>query len=271
MKRHFQNGIVAAAFLGLCAVSHVHAQQDYMPPMSGWPAGVQTQWQVQGEYYGSQTQNSAVHLGAWLVAGGGTSYGLVLLPGGLLDIPGQQSGGWDKATRYQGATGPAQGSLNGKVFNVTTTTGGFTADSITGGNEARTMYVHNSDGKTYVLQRVRRQGPTRGFSAAQVKNVAGAGGVISLWDSATGQADLKNWQQVDNPAQVKYNYLYRGIQTANIYGSYLLHIEFLSCFNPTANQQNRANSGIYVQPAVPPSTGQGGHRFRPRDELRALD
>ncbi len=247
MEKLFKISIVTAAILGMCTITQVQAQQDYMPPMSGWPAGVQTQWQVQGEYYGSQTQNSAVHLGAWLVAGGGTNYGLVLLPGGLLDIPSQQYGGWDKATRYQGATGPALGTLNGKVFNVSTATGGYTADSITGSNESRALYVHNIDGKSYVLQRVKRHSPTRGFSAAQVKNVAGAGGVISLWDSATGQADLKNWQQVDNAAQVKYNYLFRGIQTANTYGSYLLHIEFLSCFNPTANQQNRANSGIYVQ------------------------
>jgi hypothetical protein len=217
--------------------------------MSGWPADVQLQWQVQGEYFGSQVQDSTKHLGAWVIARGGTNYALVILPGGLLSLPGQPYGGWDKTTRHQGSTGPANASLSGTVFKVSTATGGFVSDSLTGTGEARTMFVHNSNGTAYVLKRVKRHSPTRGFDYKQAKNLPGGAGVVSLWDSATGTADLTKWTKEDNDPSVKYNYLYRGAKTVATYGAQLLHIEFLSCFNPTATSdpQSRANSGIYLQ------------------------
>jgi 3-keto-disaccharide hydrolase len=249
MNNGFWRYIMVTALLILGINGRSWSQSDYMPPMSGWPAAIQLQWQVQGEYFGSQTQDTSKHLGAWVIARGGTTYALVILPGGLLSLPGQLYGGWDKTTRHQGSTGPANVSLNGKIFNVTTATGGFVSDSITGTGEARTMYVHNSNGASYVLQRVKRQSPTRGFDYKKVKNLPGGSGVVSLWDSATGTADLSKWTRKDNDASVKYNYLYRGAKSVANYGTQLLHIEFLSCFNPTATSdpQTRANSGVYLQ------------------------
>ncbi len=243
MKSSFQINRTVSFLLGaaFCAPLQIWGQADYMPPMSGWPAAIQTAWQTQGEYYSPQG------LGAWLISTGATNYGLVILPGGLLTLPNQSYGGWNGTTRYQGATGPAAGTLNGKIFNVSTSTGGFVADSITGIGEARSLYVHTTTGTPYILQRVKRRSPTLGLSYSQARTIPGASGVVSYWDSATGTADLSKWQAKDNAPSVKYNYLYRGSQTVATFGTHFLHIEFLSCFNPTTGGQNRANSGIYLQ------------------------
>jgi len=224
------------------------AQSDYMPPMSGWPAAIQTAWQVQGEYYGSQVQDTTQHVGAWVISRGGTGYSLVILPGGLLSLPGQPYGGWNPVnTRYQGASGPLTVTLNGVAMTGTTSTGGFTSDSLTGSGENRTLYVHTASAR-YVLQRVKRQSPTLGLKYTQVANIVPTGStLLSLFDSATGTADLTKWVAGENAVQLKYGLLYRGIKTSQKFNRYFLHIEFLSCFNPTATGQGRANSGVYAQ------------------------
>lgn len=235
-------------FALLLAVVQIWAQSNYMPPMSGWPASIQAAWQIQGEYYGAQLQDTTKHLGGWLFANGGASYGLCLLPGGLLTLPDQPYGGWDQITRYQdGTTGPIVGTLTGTAFKVSTSTGGYISDSLTGAGEVRTMYVHNTNGTTYVLHRVKRHSPTYGLKPAQVSGVPGTRGLISLFDSAAGAANLMNWKAQTNVPALKYNYLYPGITTVADYDTLFMHIEFLSCFNPAAKGQNRANSGIYMQ------------------------
>lgn len=247
MVKKFQRNFRVLALTFLALSCRVFSQSDYQIPMSGWPADIQTAWQIQGEYYGVKTQDTTKHLGAWLIARGGANYDLVLLPGGLITIPGQQFGGWNGTTRYQGQFGPAGGSLNGKVYNVGVSNG-FQADSITGTGEARNLFVHNMDGSNYVMHRVSRKSPTRGLSASKIKTLAGGDKVVPLWDSSTGNADLAKWSNAGsgNP-QIKYTYLYRGIQTVANFGTGLYHIEFLSCFNPTAGGQNRANSGFYLE------------------------
>ena len=247
----FQSYLRIAAFSVLGMTAHTWAQSDYMPPMSGganpWPAAIVTAWQVQGEYFGSQVQDPSVHLGAWLASTGGANYGLVVLPGGLMSMPGQPYGGWDNSTRYQGTAGPVTGALSGTTFRVTTSTGGFASDSITGTGESRTMYVHNTNGTSYVLQRVKRHSPTLGLKLSQVSSLPGATGGVSLFDSSTGTADLTKWAASENAPSIKYNLLFRGIKSVQSFGRTFMHIEFLSCFNPTATNQGRANSGIYQQ------------------------
>lgn len=250
MRNSGKVGLLIAAAGVLGSPYLVRAQADYMPPLSG---NILSIWQTQGEYYGSQTGDETKHLGAWLVANGGSNYGLVVLPGGLLDLPGQKYGGWDKKTRYQGASGPANGALNGKVYTVSTTTGGYVADSITGTGEDKSLYLHNGTA-AFVLKRVKRQSPTRGMKYTDVKNIPGGSGVVSLWDSATGTADLSKWAANGNDGgtgtgqpKLLNNYLYRGVHSTATFGRAFMHIEFLSCFNPTATGQNRANSGIYQQ------------------------
>ncbi len=245
----FSAAILGISVLGLTASTW--AQSDYMPPMSGWPAAIQTAWQVQGEYYGSQVADTTQHVGAWVITRGGTNYSLVILPGGLLTLPGQPYGGWNPVnTRYQGASGPATLTLNGTIFNVTTSTGGFTSDSLTGTGENRTLYVHTSSAR-YILKRVKlgeRHSPTLGLRSSQVGSLVPTGStLVPLFDSTTGAADLTKWAASENAVQLKYGQLYRGIKTNQKFGRYFLHAEFLSCFNPTATGQGRANSGLYTQ------------------------
>jgi len=243
MKKCVKAGAVLSVVGVLGAFSMVRAQADYLPPLNSTILPI---WQTQGEYYGSQTQDTSKHLGAWLVANGGSSYGLVVLPNGLLPMPNQPYGGWDKKTLYQGAAGPAKGTLTGKVFNVSTTTGGYVSDSITGTGEDKSLYLHNGD-LTYVLHRVKRHSPTLGLKYSKIATVAGGSGVVSLFDSSTGNADLSKWVKSDGELKLLNGYLYRGVHSVATFGRVFMHIEFYSCFNPTGVDQGRANSGIYQQ------------------------
>ncbi len=240
------------------------AQSDYLPfPRSGWPAGIQTSWQIQGEYFGMTSANE--RLGAWIIArnasSSGTSptqYGVVFLPGGLTTLPGDnQYGGWNGTTRWQGSgTGSTAVMIttlqNGKTFILgtsgtspaTTSTGGVTLDSVLGSGENRSMYGHISGGATFVLARVVRRSPTENLRPLS------EWGATYWFDTATATASLANWQTQDNaPTLYQSTYLLRGSKTINslAHGRGYLHIEFMTCFNPYQTGQNRSNSGVYLQ------------------------
>lgn len=231
----------AASALGLTgalvsgAISGAHAQADYVPPLS---ATVLTQWQIQGEYYGAAEDGGK--LGAWLVANGDDSYTVVFLPGGLLTLPGQEYGGWNRAGWDRSAFS-GKGLLNGTSFAVNTPSN-YQAAAIIGSEETRTITGASPTGSAFALHRVVRNSPTHGLKPKT------AWGPATLWfDSVTGQADLGKWAPKDNAVQLSRNYLYRGIQTRDPHATGLLHIEFQGCFNPTASGQGRSNSGIYMQ------------------------
>lgn len=239
-------------------------QSDYMPfPRTSWPAGVQTSFEIQGEYFGITSTGS--RLGAWVVSRNQTTsgttptlYGFAFLPGGLLTLPGDQYGGWDRVTKWQGSGTGSNGLMTatlvgGKTFILgtsgtaaaTTSTGGVTVDSATGTGENR--FIHgrvSSDGSTFTLARVTRKSPTSNLKPLS------SWGAISWFDTATAQADLAKWVTKDNaPSVYQSYYLYRGVKTANnlAHGRGYLHIEFMTCFNPAKTGQDRGNSGIYLQ------------------------
>jgi hypothetical protein len=223
-----------AAALALGTALKAGAQADYVPPLSGAPLA---QWQVQGEYFGAVQGGG--NLGAWLVANGNDTYTVVFLPGGLLTLPGQPYGGWNQAG-WNRATFSGQAKLTGTAF-VVGTTSNYKAASITGSGEARVMTGTTPTGAAFTLNRVVRNSPTHGLKPKA------AWGAANLWfDSATGQADLAKWATKDNIVQLSRKYLYRGVQTVANHGAGLLHIEFQTCFNPTATGQGRGNSGVYV-------------------------
>jgi hypothetical protein len=254
------------AFGILAGAAAVSAQSDYMPfPRTTWPAGIQTAFEIQGEYFGITSTGN--RLGAWVVSrnqsSSGTTpnrYGFVFLPGGLLTLPGDaQYGGWDKVTKWQGSgTGSAAIMIttlgDGKNFTLgtsgtspaTTTTGGVTVDSVSGTGETR--FIHgriSTDGSTFTLARVVRKSPT-----ANLKPLPAWGAAVSWFDTATAQADLSKWQNQDNqPTLYQSTYLLRGSKTSNsmAHGRGYLHIEFMTCFNPAQTGQNRGNSGVYLQ------------------------
>lgn len=232
------------------AISGAHAQADYVPPL---PATVLTQWQIQGEYYGAAEDGGK--LGAWVVANGDDHYTVVFLPGGLLTLPGQAYGGWNR-DGWDRSTFSGKGLLNGTSFAVNTPSN-YAADSITGTGEDRTLAGATPTGSAFVLHRVVRSSPTHGL-----KPKAAWGPAILWFDSVTGQADLGKWEPKDNAVQLSRNNLYRGIRTRDAHGAGFLHIEFQGCFNPVATGQFRSNSGVYMQSRyevqVLDSFGSGG-------------
>lgn len=221
--------------LALGTALRVEAQADYVPPLSGAPLA---QWQVQGEYFGPV--DGGGNLGAWLIAKGNDQYTVVFLPGGLLTLPGQPAGGWNQAG-WNRSTFSGSAKLNGTAFEVNTVSN-YKASTITGSGEDRTLAGTTPTGAGFALKRIVRQSPTHGLRPKA------AWGAANLWfDSATGQADLSKWATKDNTVQLSRKYLYRGVQTVASHGAGLLHIEFQTCFNPTATGQGRGNSGIYLQ------------------------
>jgi hypothetical protein len=187
-------------------------------------------YQVQGEYFGTISGGGG-NLGAWVISMGNNSYNVSFLPGGLLEIPGQAGGGWNKTTRYNG-TGTAA-SL--------TTTNGFAA-SITGTGMNRVMTGTTNTGAAFTLNKVQRISPTKGL-----KPQAAWGTAESWFDSTTGQADLTKWTSRDNAPELKFGFLRRGPQSKGAITSGFLHIEVRSSFCPTCRDQNRGNSGIYMR------------------------
>jgi hypothetical protein len=253
----------ASLVLTALACGQAWSQSDYMPfPRSAWPAGIQTSWEIQGEYFGVTSEGA--RLGAWLVARNQSStgttpnrYGVAFLPGGLLTLPGDTLyGGWDQVTKWQGSGTGSSGILivtlaDGKNFILgtsgsspaTTSTGGVTLDSVTGTGEARFLHGHTATA-TFKLARVVRKSPTANMKPKPEWSAA------SWFDTATASADLAKWQTQDNaPTLYQSVYLYRGSKTINslAHGRGYLHIEFMTCFNPYQTGQNRGNSGIYLQ------------------------
>ncbi len=227
-------GILAAACIGLAA-DNARAQSDYIPPLSG---AALAQWQVQGEYYGSIAGGG--NLGAWLIANGNNAYTVVFLPGGLLTLPGQPNGGWDK-TGWNRNSFSGSATLSGTTFTVNTISN-YKAASVTGSGEAHVMTGTSPTGASFTLNRVVRNSPTH------LMKPQPAWGNANMWfDSSTGQADLAKWVNKDNNVQLSRKCLYRGVQTKDPHGAGLLHIEYQGCFNPTATGQGRSNSGVYLQ------------------------
>jgi hypothetical protein len=230
-------GLALALAFGTAGIAH--AQQDYVPPLSG---AVQTTWQTQGEYFGP-IDGGGGNLGAWLIANGNNSYTVVFLPGGLLTIPVKHGepdyGGWNR-TGWNRSNFLGTATLNGTAF-VTTTQAGYKTTAINTTGDAHSLVGTTPTGATFTLKKVVRVSVTHGRRPP-------ASWKPKLWfDSSTGQADLANWTNKDNAVQLSRNYLYRGIQTKDTHGAGFLHIEFQGCFNPTATGQGRSNSGIYYQ------------------------
>lgn len=199
--------------------------QDYMPPDRPPPAD----HQVQGEYFGTVADGGG-NLGAWVIGQGGDKYNVVFLPGGLLTLPGETSGGWDKATRISG-TGTAA---------ALTAAGGYKA-AITGTGEDRTMTGTNAAGKAFTLKRVVRKSPTQGLTPKAEWNA-------SYWFRANTQADLTKWNPNPGAPQMRYGgFLMKGVTAKEPHGTMFLHIEARSPYCPTCRDQSRGNSGIYLR------------------------
>lgn len=237
MKRVLQlSGVVL-----VCGATAVFAQTgQYLPAtIANTPAALQAH-QIQGEYFGISEAGDT--LGAWVVANANNSYTVSLLPGGLVKLPGQTTGGnWGGVLRYTG-TGTWNATTN--AYAVTTASG-FSTTSITGTDYNRMLNGTTSGGSPFSLQRVHRRSPTLGL-----KPKASWGEAQRWFDSAAAAvnpaAELAKWVQNNTTPQLNGGYLYRGVRTVATHGAGYLHLEVMQPFRPSARDQDRGNSGVYL-------------------------
>lgn len=213
-----------AVWVGLTLLQALGLAQEFMPPDRPPPAD----FQVQGEYYGSI--EGGENLGAWVIGQGGDKYNVVFLPGGLLTLPGQPGGGWNKTVRHSGS---------GTAASLATANG-FKA-AITGTGEARVMKGTTQDNKPFTLNRILRKSPTLGLAPKAEWNAV-------HWFREGEAADLTKWSPRPDVPQLKYGgYLLRGVTSKESHGTVFLHIEVRSPYCPSCRDQSRGNSGIYLR------------------------
>jgi len=169
---------------------------------------------VQGEYVGAAGGRK---LGAQVIALGNGTFRAVFLPGGL---PGE---GYDGKTRIE-SDGKREGD---KTVFTAAGAHGYSV-TITGDKLA----AKTDTGETFELHKIERESP-----AAGAKPPVGA---TVLFDATNADA----WK---NGKIDSRHLLEAGTKTKRKYQNFRLHVEFLIPFKPTARDQERGNSGIYLQ------------------------
>ncbi len=172
---------------------------------------------IQGEYVGP-ADASAQKLGAQVIALGNGEFQAVFLAGGL---PGE---GYDGKSRVEvpGKSGTAAGEAS------------FSGDSAdyTGSIAAGVFHVKTKDGKTLELKKVERKSSEEGAKPPPGATVLFDGTDVSHWKN--GKMDDRHLLMID-------------AETAKPYQNFTLHLEFLLPFKPLGRDQDRGNSGIYIQ------------------------
>lgn len=238
---NLKNALTFTGVALLCAAPAAVAQTgQYLPANIASTAAALLAHQIQGEYYGVSEAGDT--LGAWVVANANNSYTLSLLPGGLVRIPGQTTGGnWGGTLRY---TGTATWNAGTNAY-VVSTAAGYTTSSITGTGYDRVLNGTTNTGSVFALNRVHRRSPTLGL-----KPKASWGDALSWFDStaaaANPSAELAKWVQNNTTPQLNGGYLYRGVRTVATHGAGYLHLEVMQPFRPSATGQDRGNSGVYL-------------------------
>jgi 6-phosphogluconolactonase len=188
---------------------------------------------LQGEYAAERAK-----LGCQVIALGNGAFQAVVLPGGL---PGE---GWDGAAKIL-----MDGKLNGARVEFTPTAGKrkymagnpleFSATALfppkghkdyTGALTSGTLTLTTDDGRTVALTKVTRQSPTLNAKPLE--------GALVLFDG-TNASEWKEGKIVDGLLPVEAN-------TKRKFKDFKLHLEFRTPFQPTARDQGRGNSGVYL-------------------------
>jgi hypothetical protein len=189
----------------------------YLDPESAGP-----DYRVQGEYLGefSTKDGKTAKLGAQVVALGEGNFLAVFLRGGL---PGDGS---DGKTRIE-VPGKAHDPGGGEVVFKPADGKGYSA-------------VHNTDavrgqtdqGEKFVLKKVERRSPDEGAKPPAGATVLFDGTNTDAW--VNGHMDGRHL-------------LAAGTKTKKAYQDFTLHVEFIEPFKPLGRDQDRGNSGIYIQ------------------------
>ena len=222
-------GMVAAALsLRAADPSKAPASKPAKPPPP--PAYLDAEsagpdYLVQGEYLGELTDAAGKKskLGAQVVALGDGEFTAILLPGGL---PGD---GWDGKDRIELRT--VRDVV--EAGNVAFSSGGGRDGYAGGVSTARRTFTGfwRNDG-LFDLKKVERESPTAG-----AKPPAGA---MILFEGADTEAWVNG--QLD-----ERHLLATGTETEKKFQNFQLHLEFLLPFKPKGKDQDRGNSGVYIQ------------------------
>ena len=172
---------------------------------------------VQGEYLGESTRAGGREIGAQVIADGNGTFTAVFLSGGL---PGE---GFDGKTRIA-----VQGKRDGEVVVFKSSDpNGYSGQINDGKLTART-----GDSENLTLKKVERESPAAGAKPPQGATVLFDGTNVDAWQN--GKMDARHLLEA-------------GTRTKRKYQDFVLHVEYLLPFKPEARDQERGNSGIYMQ------------------------
>jgi len=182
----------------------------YLTPESAPP-----DFQIQGEFLGDLAGKK---LGCQVISDGDGNFRCVFLPGGL---PGAGS---DNKDRVEG-----KGKTNGDKTDLSA----GTTYAATISADGQTIEGGTTNGQSFTLHKVHRKSPEEGAKPPP--------GAIVLFDGTNGDA----WE---NPHIDEQRHLIMaGTKTKRKFQDFTLHLEFYLPYKPTAHEQERANSGIYIQ------------------------
>ncbi len=168
---------------------------------------------IQGEYAGEISGGKA-KLGVQVVALGDGNFTAVIHNGGL---PGD---GWDGKPRItlSGKTEAAATTFSGQGYSASIANGALTGKTETG--------------EAFELKKVERVSPDEGAKPPP--------DAVVLFAGISGEAFV-------DALMDDRHYLECGTETTKHYQDFTLHVEFLLPFKPFGRDQDRGNSGIYIQ------------------------
>jgi hypothetical protein len=180
------------------------------------PAKASPDFAVQGEYVG---ESAGKKVGVQIASLGGGNFTGALYYGGL---PGD---GWDGMHRYDAAGKAADDKITKVVFKVEDGTEVATWD-------AGIVRGKTPEEKPFEVKKVQRKSPTLGAKPPQGAIVLFDGKSTDAWDAA----------HLD-----ERHLLAAGPKTKQKFKNFTLHVEFIEPFKPFGRDQDRGNSGIYIQ------------------------
>lgn len=192
------------------------------------PAKAGPDFAVQGEYVGqiAGPNGQPITIGAQIASVGGGDFTGAFFTGGL---PGE---GWDGQHRFA-ATGKAKDEAMTEVPFVSTDGNAPEGHAVwTGGS----IKGKTTDG-TFELKKVERKSPTMGAKPP-------AGATLLFDGSAKDKVNADAWEE---PHVDDRGLLMAGTKTKKKFQNFTLHGEFILPFKPFGRDQDRGNSGFYLQ------------------------
>lgn len=215
-----RHGLTLIALLGLCVSSMSLLAADERAVMGNW----------EGRWWGSDFAEGPI--AAQIIAEGKRKFRAVL----SVNVE---------------DTGPFAGELRGEdrgetvVFKGTVDVGSqyggvYTITGEIAGTDFTGNFSGSENSGKFELKKVRKSSPTLGAKPPQGAVVLFDGKDFSKW--VKSKTEPNPWLPVGDAMEVRNG----SIRTVQEFGSFRLHLEFRTPFEPEARGQGRGNSGVYV-------------------------